>query len=46
LAKGEKLEGAVVQAESYIAQAIRKSFAIGAGHSPVHHFYRFWGNRR
>ena len=42
LAKGEKLENAVVQAKRYITQAIRKGFPIGSGHSPVHHFYRFW----
>ncbi len=42
LAKGEKLESAVVQAKRYITHAIRKGFAIGSGHSPVHHFYRFW----
>ncbi|MFQ5850201.1 MAG: bifunctional hydroxymethylpyrimidine kinase/phosphomethylpyrimidine kinase [Candidatus Binatia bacterium] len=43
LAKGEKLEKAVFQAKRYITQAIRKGFAIGSGHSPVHHFYDFWG---
>lgn len=43
LAKGEKLERAVLQAKRYITQAIRKGFAVGSGHSPVHHFYRFWG---
>ncbi len=42
LAKGENLEKAVVLAKRYITQAIRKGFAIGAGHSPVHHFYHFW----
>ena len=42
LAKGEKLENAVIQAKRYITQAIRKGFPIGSGHSPVHHFYRFW----
>lgn len=42
LAKGEKLENAVVHAKRYITQAIRKGFPIGSGHSPVHHFYRFW----
>ncbi len=42
LAKGAKLESAVVQAKRYITQAIRRGFAIGSGHSPVHHFYRFW----
>ena len=42
LAKGEKLEKAVVQAKKFITQAIRKGFPIGPGHSPVHHFYHFW----
>jgi hydroxymethylpyrimidine/phosphomethylpyrimidine kinase len=45
LAKGEKLEQAVAHAKIYMTRAIRKSFAIGAGHSPVHHFYRFWKNQ-
>ena len=43
LAKGEKLEQAAIEAKKYITQAIRRGFAIGSGHSPVHHFYRFWG---
>jgi hydroxymethylpyrimidine/phosphomethylpyrimidine kinase len=42
LAKGEKLDAAVAHAKIYMTRAIRKSFAVGAGHSPVHHFYRFW----
>ncbi len=42
LAKGEKLEAAVVLAKRYITQAIRRGFAIGSGHSPVHHFHQFW----
>lgn len=42
LAKGEKLERAVIQAKRYITHAIRRGFAVGSGHSPVHHFYRFW----
>jgi hydroxymethylpyrimidine/phosphomethylpyrimidine kinase len=42
LARGEKLERAVVLAKRYITEAIRRGFAIGAGHSPVHHFYRTW----
>jgi hydroxymethylpyrimidine/phosphomethylpyrimidine kinase len=44
LAKGEKLDAAVAHAKIYMTRAIRKSFSIGAGHSPVHHFYFFWGN--
>jgi hydroxymethylpyrimidine/phosphomethylpyrimidine kinase len=43
LAKGMSLEGAVAEAKRYITAAIRKGFPIGSGHSPVHHFYRFWG---
>ena len=42
LAKGENLEKAVAGAKKFITQAIRKGFPIGSGHSPVHHFYRFW----
>jgi len=42
LAKGESVERAVALAKQYITAAIRKSFTIGAGHSPVHHFHRFW----
>ena len=46
LAKGVKLEKAVIQAKRYITQAIRGGFAIGAGPGPVHHFYHFWGKSR
>ncbi len=42
LARGEKLEPAVTQAKRYITEAIRRGFAVGSGHSPVHHFHRFW----
>jgi hydroxymethylpyrimidine/phosphomethylpyrimidine kinase len=45
LAKGETLEKAVVLAKKYMTQAIRRGFAIGAGHGPVHHFYKYWKNR-
>lgn len=46
LARGEKLESAVVQAKTYITAAIRHSFAVGAGNGPVHHFYRSWGGKK
>ena len=42
LAKGEDLESAVRSAKKYITGAIRAGFTVGAGHSPVHHFYRCW----
>lgn len=43
LAKGLKLERAVIQAKQYVTRAIREGFAIGSGPGPVHHFYHFWG---
>jgi len=42
LAQGEKIATAVANAKRYITQALRHSYRIGAGHSPVHHFYRYW----
>jgi hydroxymethylpyrimidine/phosphomethylpyrimidine kinase len=44
LAKGKTVEEAVILAKKYITQAIREGFAVGSGHSPVHHFHRFWKN--
>jgi hydroxymethylpyrimidine/phosphomethylpyrimidine kinase len=44
LARGEALESAVRATKKYITAAIRRSFAVGAGHGPVHHFYRLWKN--
>lgn len=42
LAKGETIEAAVAGAKRYVTEAIRHAFSIGAGHSPVHHFYGQW----
>jgi hydroxymethylpyrimidine/phosphomethylpyrimidine kinase len=42
LARGKSIEGAVRLAKKYITAAIRAGFRVGAGHSPVHHFYRCW----
>lgn len=42
LARGVDVESAVMLAKKYISQAIRRGFPIGAGHGPVHHFYRLW----
>ena len=42
LAKGRSIEHAVMLAKKFITEAIRQSFTIGAGHSPVHHFHHFW----
>ena len=46
LARGDDVETAVAAAKEFITHAIRRGFAIGSGHSPPHHFYRFWINRR
>ncbi len=42
LARNKPLETAVAEAKEFITQAIRQSFSIGSGHSPVHHFHRDW----
>jgi len=42
LAKGQKVAAAVANAKRYITDALRHSYRIGSGHSPVHHFFRFW----
>jgi hydroxymethylpyrimidine/phosphomethylpyrimidine kinase len=44
LARGQTVEIAVSRAKRYITSAIRHGFAVGSGHSPVHHFHRFWKN--
>ena len=40
--KAKHRQDAVQAAKKYITAAIRAGFTVGAGHSPVHHFYRFW----
>ncbi|MCL1981316.1 MAG: bifunctional hydroxymethylpyrimidine kinase/phosphomethylpyrimidine kinase [Proteobacteria bacterium] len=44
IAKGEPIEQAVRSAKEYISGALRAgaSYAIGHGHGPVHHFFRFY----
>jgi hydroxymethylpyrimidine/phosphomethylpyrimidine kinase len=42
LAKGLDVSGAVALAKSYVTLAIQHAYAVGGGHGPVHHFYRFW----
>jgi len=44
LAQGLPLADAARAAKSYVATAIAASdrLSIGAGHGPVHHFYRWW----
>ena len=42
LAHGLTVEAAAQQAKTYITAALRASFAIGTGHSPVHHFHALW----
>jgi len=42
LAKGEPVRGAVAMAKAYVTKALQAAYPVGAGHGPVHHFYRFW----
>jgi hydroxymethylpyrimidine/phosphomethylpyrimidine kinase len=42
LARGLSVPEAVSAAKEYLTGAIAAAYRIGAGHSPVHHFYRLW----
>ncbi len=42
LAKGAAPLEAIARAKAYLYQALAHSYAVGAGHSPVHHFYALW----
>jgi hydroxymethylpyrimidine/phosphomethylpyrimidine kinase len=42
LAQGRPLVEAVGAAKQYLNGAIAHAYAIGAGHSPIHHFYQLW----
>ncbi len=42
LAKGVDVPGAVALAKSFVTLALQHAYPIGAGHGPVHHFYRYY----
>jgi hydroxymethylpyrimidine/phosphomethylpyrimidine kinase len=42
LARGEEVPSAVWHAKQYLHEALRQAYPIGAGQSPVHHFYALW----
>ncbi len=42
LAKGASPDQAVAEAKEYLTQALKSSFVLGRGYSPVHHFHHFW----
>jgi hydroxymethylpyrimidine/phosphomethylpyrimidine kinase len=42
LAKGLAVPEAVAGAKRYLTAAIQQAYAIGSGHSPVHHFHALW----
>lgn len=42
LAKGFDVPTAVADAKCYLTAAIREAYAIGSGHSPVHHMHELW----
>ncbi len=44
LARGLEPLGAVAAAKHYVTEALRASYPIGAGHSPVNHLYAFAGS--
>jgi hydroxymethylpyrimidine/phosphomethylpyrimidine kinase len=42
LALGNPLPEAVGLAKAYLTEALQHAYPLGAGHGPVHHFYRYW----
>ena len=42
LAKGLEVVESVELAKDYVTEAIRRSFPVGRGHGPLHHFYKWW----
>ena len=42
LASGKGVGEAVADAKAYVTEAIGCAFPVGAGHGPVHHFFRWW----
>jgi hydroxymethylpyrimidine/phosphomethylpyrimidine kinase len=42
LARGDDPLTAIAAAKRYLNGALVNSFSVGAGHSPVHHFYQHW----
>ncbi len=46
LALGRQLRDAVVLAKAYVAEAIRKAYAVGPGRLPLNHLYRMHQNPR
>ena len=42
LASGMDMSAAIGKAKEYITEAIRNSFTVGKGHSPVNHFYDYY----
>ena len=43
LARGLEVVESVELAKDYVTEAIRRSFPVGHGHGPLHHFYKWWG---
>jgi hydroxymethylpyrimidine/phosphomethylpyrimidine kinase len=46
LALGLEPLAAIERAKTYITEALRNSYPIGEGHSPVNHFHALWPNLR
>lgn len=42
LARGLDLDEAVAGAKAFVTEAMRRSFPLGKGHGPLHHFYELW----
>lgn len=42
MAKGWSLVKAIQEAKEFVTEGLKHAYPIGAGASPIHHFYRLW----
>lgn len=42
MAKGQSLVPAIQEAKEFVTEGLRHAYPIGAGASPIHHFYQLW----
>lgn len=42
LARGVEVAEAVEAAKEYVTESLRRSFDVGQGHGPLHHFHKLW----
>jgi hydroxymethylpyrimidine/phosphomethylpyrimidine kinase len=46
LAQGRPVLESIERARTYLFEALKRAYRVGAGHSPVHHFHDVWRNQQ